>query len=926
MLDEYKRKRDFEITSEPGPQKAKPGHGPLTFVIQKHSARRLHYDFRLEIGGVLVSWAVPKGPSLNPADRHMAKMTEDHPMSYANFEGMIPMGEYGGGPVIVWDHGVYAPVSGGEVDWGDRKQAEKKLREGLKKGKLSIFLKGDKLQGAWTLVRTKGEKDWMLIKHRDEFANPDYDIVTEEKSVVSSRTIEDIETGRKGSEFDPSELKGAKKASFPNTFNPMLASLADAAFSDSQWVFEPKLDGIRAIALISERKVTLLSRRGLDLTKQYPSVVAALRHHTQKSLILDGEIVAFDDKGRPSFQQLQQRMGLTRPADVNIAETRVPAYYFAFDILYFNGYDLRSVQLKDRKTVLDHALIPSERVQKVEAFKGDGVAAFKACQKLGLEGVMAKRLDSIYESGRRTKAWLKIKTTSSAEFVIGGWTQGLGSRGRTFGSLLLGYYDKDGNLVYAGNVGTGFNDRSLAMLQKKLDALGTREMPFKKKPPGHTKANWVKPELVAEVKFAEWTNDNILRAPVFLNLREDIVPKNVSRTEVIDVIDHEPPGPQEIQEAARSDEDTDFRKMDINSVLEQLDNKEIKLELEVEGFKIALTNLNKVYWPKHGKNPAVTKRDLIRYYAQVAKYLLPHSKDRPLTMVRYPNGIHHGKFYQKHWDAPLPQFVETVRLFSEFYHEDQDYMICNNLPTLLWLAQIADLEIHTWMARANPEPDALNMSTEYTGSAENIDNSLLNYPDYIIFDLDPYIYAGTEAEGEEPALNKKAFKKTCDIALQVRDMLEAANLHCFIKTTGKTGLHLYLPIVRNLNYDEVRAAADTIGRYIMSKHPRDVTMEWAVAKRPGKIFFDHNMNARGKTLASIYSPRTNADASVSVPIRWEELREVYPTDFTVWNVPDRLAKVGDLWADILQHKSDVKALFSEAIQQKSKPTRRRKTA
>jgi bifunctional non-homologous end joining protein LigD len=882
----------------------------------------LHYDFRLEIGGVLVSWAVPKGPSLDPAERRMARMTEDHPMSYANFEGMIPMGEYGGGPVIVWDRGIYTPDIDGEIDWNDRKKAEKKLREGLKKGKLSIYLKGDKLEGSFTLVRTKDKDDWLLIKHRDEFASPAYDILNDEKSVLSRRTIEDIETGRKGSEFDVSELKGAKKAPFPSTFNPMLASLADAPFEDSAWVFEPKMDGIRAIALITERRVTLLSRRGLDLTKQYPSIVSALAHHTQKSIILDGEIIAFDDKGRPSFQQLQQRMGLTRPADVKIAESKVPAFYYAFDIMYFNGYDLRGVALKDRKEVLDHALIPSDRVKKIEAFKTDGIAAFKACQEVGLEGVMAKRLDSLYESSKRTKSWLKIKTTSSAEFVIGGYTEGLGSRNSTFGSLLLGYYDKEGKLIYAGNVGTGFNERSLAALQKKLDALSTKENPFSKKPPGHTKARWVKPELVAEVKFAEWTKDSILRAPVFLHLREDIVPKNVSRTEVIDVIDHAPPGPQEIQESARPDDETDFNKMDINAVLEQLDNKEKKLELEIEGFKIPVTNLDKVFWPKYGKRPAVTKRDLMRYYAQVAKYLLPHSKDRPLTMVRYPNGIHHGKFYQKHWDAPLPQFVETVRLFSEFYSEDQDYMVCNNLPTLLWLAQIADLEIHTWMARANPEPDGHDASTEYTGSAENINNSLLNYPDYIIFDLDPYIYAGSEAEGEEPALNRKAFKKTCDIALQVREMLEAANLHCFIKTTGKTGLHLYLPIVRNLDYDEVRAAAGTIGAYIMSKHPRDVTMEWAVAKRPGKIFFDHNMNARGKTLASIYSPRTNNEASVSVPIRWEELREVYPTDFTVWNVPERLAKVGDMWADILQHKSDVKSLFQQA--QKPTPIRSRK--
>jgi bifunctional non-homologous end joining protein LigD len=420
---------------------------------------------------------------------------------------------------------------------------------------------------------------------------------------------------------------------------------------------------------------------------------------------------------------------------------------------------------------------------------------------------------------------------------------------------------------------------------------------------------------VVQVKFASWTRDGNLRAPVFAGLRADVEASSVRREEAaaaavlaesVDLIDDEP----EVS-GSSAGTDGDLASM-AAAVVEQLDtNTKDNFTIDVGGVPIKLTNLSKEFWPAFEGKPARTKRDMIRYYASVAPYLVPHLVDRPLTLTRYPNGIHGQSFYQKHWPSAFPQEfrVERASIYSSHNDADGDYILCNNLPTLIWLAQLADLEIHAWMARVNPEPDAHGLPTVFAGSEANMDASVLNYPDYMVFDLDPYIYAGSEKKGEEPALNRKAFDKTREIAFSLKELLQQLRLSSFIKTTGKTGLHIYVPVLRQYTYDELRAASGTLGQYMLQLHPNDLTMEWVVDRRTGKIFFDHNQNTRGKTLAAQYSLRPSPQAAVSAPISWDELKTVYPTDFDIDTLPPRVAAIGDLWSDILANKQDLKALI-----------------
>jgi bifunctional non-homologous end joining protein LigD len=909
MLDEYAKKRRLEKTSEPPPKR---GHtdGPLRFVIHKHAARRLHYDLRLELDGALKSWAVPKGPSLNPEDKHLAVMVEDHPLDYRDFEGVIPEGEYGAGQVIIWDHGTYAPEDDGHRTF-QRREGQDWMRRGLSEGKVSFVLDGDKLKGSWTLVKSRrGEKDWLLIKHRDE--TPVRDVLKEDSSVVSGLTIEDLKSGasasnRKVESHSPADLPRARKAPFPRTIKPMLATLAKSPFSNPDWLFEPKLDGLRAITLIQNGRSRVISRNGRDVTRGYPSLAEELTGQPGE-MVLDGEIVAPDDEGRPSFQRLQQRMNLQNDADIRRADVQVPVVYYVFDLLYLDGYDLRAVPLEERRRQLEIALVPSYRVHFIDQFEASGEAAYEAAVQHGLEGVMAKRRDSQYRSGERSRLWLKVKATLSDEFIISGYSRGTGTRESTFGSLILGQYDDKGKLRYAGHVGTGFDDRMLKDLLARLKPLRTERSPFTGEVSGKTEATWVKPQLVAEVKFAERTSDGRLRAPVFMRLREDKPPKETERVEVVSSPSKEPTRKKDSPNHRKTS-----GKKEIDAALDQLSSRGDTLRLTVEGHRIELTNLNKALWPAGGKQRALTKRDLMVYLTKVSPWLLPHIKDRPLTLKRYPDGIYGLNFFQKHSADPLPPFIDTVVLYSDT-EGDQEYLLCNNLASLVWLAQIADIELHTWYSRIDPGRDGRHLTTNFNGSLENILNSTLNYPDYIVFDLDPYLYSGSEKEGDEPELNNAAFAKTREVAHWLRDALISLSLKSFVKTSGRTGLHVYVPILRHFDYDTVRAAASAIGAYLMREHPKDITMEWSVRKRKGKVFFDHNQNSRGKTLASAYSPRPSPEASVSLPVNWDELDDVYPTDFTILNVPDRLAEKGDPWKDVLKHKQDLGHLLAKEPQ------------
>ncbi len=914
----YRQKRDFSRTPEPEAG-APAGAGDLTFVVQQHRATRMHWDFRLEVDGVLVSWAVPKGPSLNPKDKRMAAHVEDHPFDYGGFEGIIPKGNYGAGEVIVWDRGTYSPDEDGVFSWGDKEGGSGRMRAEIEAGKVSFTLRGHKLRGSWTLVRTRDPKAWLLIKHRDEHAST-RDVLEDDKSVVSGLSIKDLQEGRMpamAADRGGAPHAAAKDAPFPDAkrMRPMLLTLVDRAFAKPGWLFEPKLDGVRTLAFVRDGKIDLRTRRGNAANKQYPEIVDALATQPVQSAVFDGEIVALNEAGVPDFQEIQSRINLSRPADVARAAEATPVYYYAFDLLYLDGYDLRAVPLAERKTLLRRSFETGPHAQVVEYVRDDGEAMHEASRELGFEGIVAKRADSLYEPDTRSKLWLKVKDVCEQEFVIGGYTEGEGSRNKTFGGLLVGYYD-GGELRFASSVGSGFDDKALASITKQLRELSVERSPFVNPPTviggrwaGGKAARclWVEPELVARVKFASWTRDGNLRAPVFLGLRTDVEPKSVRREEPRAAA-------AEIAASAPARDATTVDAL-AASVVEQLDAAaKDDLVLEIGDARLKLSNLSKVFWPAHEGRPARTKRDLIRYYASVAPYVLPHLRDRPLTLTRYPNGIDGKSFYQKHWPQAFPKdfHVERVSLYSAHNDADGDYILCNNFETLIWLAQLADIELHAWMARVDPQPDARELPTTFAGSEENIDASVLNYPDYMVFDLDPYIYAGTEKEGEEPALNRRAFEKTREIAFSLKELLQQLRLSSFVKTTGKTGLHIYVPVLRQYTYDEIRAASEAVGRHMMQMHPDDLTMEWAVVKRTGKVFFDHNQNTRGKTLAAQYSLRPSPGAGASAPVTWDELAHVYPTDFNIDTMPARLAKIGDLWKDILSSKQDLRALIEPA--------------
>ena len=924
----YRQKRRFDATPEPEAG-APSENGDLTFVIQQHSATRMHWDFRLEVDGVLVSWAVPRGPSLNTKDKRMAAHVEDHPFDYGGFEGVIPKGNYGAGHVIVWDNGTYSPDEKGLYSWGNKAEGSARILKEIEDGKVSIHLRGHKLQGSWTLVRiAKDPKSWLLIKHRDEFVST-RDVLEEDRSVISGLTIKDLKEGRMpamqaraGTVPGGAPHTDAREAPFPDakTLRPMLATPVAKPFSREGWIFEPKFDGVRTLAFVQRdsdggaARVDLRSRRGNPVNVQYPEIVDAVVEQRVTSAVFDGEIVAIGEDSAPSFQDLQARINLSKPAEVaRIAET-VPVYYYVFDILYLDGYDLSRVPLVERKAILRRTLGPGDGVKYVDYERTDGETLYAAATSIGFEGVVGKRATSIYEAGVRSGAWLKMKSVNQQEFVVGGYTEGEGSRSKTFGGLLIGCYDGD-ELRFASSVGSGLTDRMLDDIKRQLKAIETDASPFVNPPTtiggrwsGGKSARciWVKPEFVVEVAFNSWTKDGGLRAPVFKGVRTDIDPRAVRREEPASVVDVMAAADLDPRPARGSVESA------VASIVDQLESiTKANFTLDVDGVSIKLTNLDKEFWPATAEHPARTKRELIRYYARVAPYLLPHLNDRPLTLTRYPNGIDGKSFYQKHWASGFPEEfrVERVEVYSSHNDTDGQYILVNNLPTLIWLAQLADLELHASMARVNPAPDARGTPTSFSGSEENLEASVLNYPDYMVFDLDPYIYAGHEKKGEEPALNRKAFEKTREIAFALKDLLQQLRLSSFVKTTGKTGLHIYVPMLRQYTYDEIRAASGAVGQHMIQQFPDDLTMEWATKKRTGMIFFDHNQNSRGKTLAAQYSARPSADAAVSAPVTWEELARVYPTDFTIDTEPARLAKIGDLWAHILDSKQDLRALI-----------------
>ncbi len=904
-LDRYAAKRSFTRTPEPPARVAGSRAGPLMFVVQKHAARQLHYDFRLELDGVLKSWAVPKGPSLDVGDKRMAVEVEDHPFDYASFEGVIPPKQYGAGNVIVWDCGVYSPDEGQQYSFADRDAAESRVRAELAAGKLSFILCGEKLKGSFALVKTKTGNQWLLIKHRDRFARAN-DILASKTSVLSGMSLDDISPLKVPARRDAAQLAPwgpAEKQ--PQQLKPMLAETGDGPQSNPQWRYEPKLDGYRVIAFVAGAQVRLQSRRGLDLTAFFPELAEELAAQPAGQLILDGEIVALDPTGRPSFHALQNRAQLKSPAQIEAARRETPVVLVCFDLLHFAGLNLRAAPYLDRRRYLSQCLLPAAHLQLVHT-SADAGELYEAALKSGFEGIVAKRIDSSYQAGQRSRSWLKIKAAKSSEFLVGGFTRGKGAR-EPLGALLLGYWEGK-ELRYAGHVGSGLDDEIIATLLKRAAKLERASSPFTGKPPLHRPTTWLKPQLVAEVTFSEWTPAGALRAPVFVRLREDIAPCSVRKAA--------PSSPAARAAVARSLTPADANPQrteadEAAAVLEQLKNPAKALELKVGGARIALTNLDRIYWPQDPatRRAAVNKRDFISYLARVGRFMLPHLKDRPLTMIRMPAGINGERFFQKHWEQTLPDFVETVTVFSEHKDGRHRYLLANNLPTLLWLGQVGTLEFHVWHSRAQTAPEAAGASTEYAASLAALESSILNYPDYLVFDIDPYIYSGKEAKGEEPELNKKGFAVGKRVAFWIRALLKEMSLEAVVKTSGKTGLHVFVPIERTVTFDEARHICETVGRHVMRAHPKDITMEWAVEKRTGKIFIDYNMNVRGKTLNVAYSPRGVPGAPVSMPLTWEELEAAEPMDFSIDNVIPRLEKNGDRWHDVLETKQSLTQAF-----------------
>lgn len=805
-LKKYQQKRSFNQTPEPKGKEQK-SKGALKFVVQKHHASHLHYDFRLEMEGVLKSWAVPKGPSLNPDDKRLAMMVEDHPYSYRSFEGVIPEGNYGAGNVIVWDQGTYQTYEG-----GSRAEQEKELLRQLNKGHLTFIMHGQKLKGEFGLVKIRDRgnsgkgNSWLLVKANDEFASKK-DITKENRSVLSDKDVEKV--GK-----DPRAKKWLSKSEeeMPKIDKPMLATLVDEPFDRKGWIFEIKFDGYRALARVEDGKVDLRSRNNLSFNERFAPIAEALSR-LGANAILDGEIVAEGSKGVGEFQLLQNYQ----------RDQKGKLIYNVFDLLYLNGENLMEWPLIKRKELLKE-LVRTSKIKNLrysDHIEGKGVKFFDAAGKKGFEGIMAKKDDSDYKPGVRTENWLKIKTHKRQEVVIGGWTEPRGSR-KLIGALVVGVYEGD-ELVYAGHTGGGFNVVGLENLYEKLKKIETKTSPFTGKFKLNSPVHWVKPKLVAEISFQDWTEDGSMRQPIFEGMREDKNPKEVVREKE-------------------------------KHMTEKKSSKLLNSKREVK-----FSNLDKIYWPKE----KITKGDLVDYYDKISKYILPYLVDRPESLNRYPGGINGPSFFQKDTDHEGPPWLEKLAVPSESENKDIDYILCQNKETLLYLANLGCIEINPWSSRVG-----------------NLDN-----PDFLVIDLDP---------------EKISFEKVIEAAQVTKKVFDSLDIESYCKTSGATGLHIFVPMAAKYNYDQVKEFAHIIATLVNEKLPKTTSLERRPIKRQKKIYIDFLQNRKGQTLAAPYSVRPKPGATVSTPLKWSEVKSgLSPSDFTIKNIFKRIEKVGDLWKPVL---------------------------
>jgi bifunctional non-homologous end joining protein LigD len=823
-LETYVKKRNFKQTSEP--KGGKSDNKTLSFVIQRHHASRLHYDFRLELDGTLKSWAVPKGPSLNPNDKRLAMMVEDHPIDYQHFEGIIPNGNYGAGVVIIWDKGTYTSLA------DDRKDDIKQLRAGLKAGNLKIRMDGDILKGEFALVKIKNAEEdnsWLLIKHRDEYAVDDFnseDLVPDAvKAMLNNKDGKakslpkqhKVKIEKKSPDVtDDEEIETPKNSG--KAFSPTLAKLDDKIFDDDNWIYERKLDGYRALGYTG-KEARLISRNDIDFSAKYKKIIAELKA-IKRDAILDGELVVEDSKGQSRFQDLQLYNADSKDKQLK---------FYVFDLLSLDGHDLRGIELIKRKELLKALIenLDSTSIIYNDHIVGKGTELFAKAKTKGWEGIIGKDATSYYESGKRTDRWRKFKLQLSQEAIICGYTAPTGSRSH-FGALILGIKQGD-QLRYIGNCGTGFNEAALKELYKKLELLETDKKPFKEKVHNRTKVTWLKPELVCEVWYAEWTADGHLRHPVFKGLRTD-----KEKEEVV----------METADKQMADDET----------------------ITVGKQKLKVTHLNKLFW----KDEGITKGQLINYYREMADWIVPYLKDKPISMRRQPNGIDDPGFFQKDNTANLPTWIKTEKLYSESNDKDINYIIGKDAATLIYLANLGCIEINPWLSSyKTPE-----------------------HPEFVVIDIDPHDVPFTQA---------------VEAALKTKEVFERMKLDVFIKTSGSKGLHIYCYLGAKYDYDLVKMFAEYVAKQIHAELPDTTSIERSPAKRPNKIYLDFLQNRRGQTIACPYSVRPKPGATVSMPLHWHEVNnDLKLSDYTIFNTKERVENTDDPWKDLTAKKADLK--------------------
>ncbi len=848
-LATYRAKRTAEKTPEPSgvlPADAAGTAGGV-FVVHQHAATRLHYDLRLEMDGVLRSWAVPRGPSRDPADKRLAVFVEDHPLEYGDFEGIIPEGNYGAGAVIVWDRGEWVPLEDPHA--------------GLAKGKLLFNLKGYKLKGRWTLVKIKkGQKEWLLIKERDgHVATPGDQFPP--GSVLSGLTVEDLQRG-----VDPStalaeklkKLKAPVRAVKAKEVTPMLAETQEGAFTKPGWIFELKLDGYRILAAKDKGEARLWSRNGHDLTATFPEVAKALAALPFESLLIDGEVVCHDERGLPSFSRLQQRGRLTKPLEVRRAAIGNPAMFYGFDLVAALGYDVRELPLTTRKELLKSVLPAAGALKYLDHIEKDGQSFYAQVERMGLEGIVAKRADSPYRS-RRSADWVKIRADRVDDFVVVGFSKPKGSRGG-FGALHLAQYTGT-QLVYVGRVGSGFDDRALKDIAATLTEHVVKKPPAVGPVPKGAEESWVEPLIVAEVRFKEVTADGLLRHPVFVRFREDKEPKECVRQA------------RETKEATTAGREakeapTATRKHDQGPLSPSEPPSSPAAAPARPAFNFS--NLDKVFWPEE----RYTKGDLIDYYRQIAPWLLAYLEDRPLVLTRYPDGIGGKSFFQK--DAPeyAQSFVRTVTMWSADSQRDLDYFVVSKADELLYIANMAAIPLHIWSSRV----------------------ATLETPDYCILDLDP---------------KGAPFTDVVKVARALHDLCDEIEWPAYVKTSGSSGLHVLLPLGRQCTYEQSRTLGGLVARLVAAELPQIATVVRQVHKREGKVYLDYVQNGHGRLLAAPFSVRPVPGALVSAPLHWNEVTpKLDLVAYTIRTVPPRMAKLkDDPLLSVLEDRPDLPAIL-----------------